>query len=66
MKLLNTKQLADRWSMHDGTLRNWRTQGKGPPFTRIGGGHKPRIRYRIGDVRAYEQRHRIAPRRPQS
>ena len=33
---LTTKQLAERWGLNPVTLSNWRTQGRGPSFIRIG------------------------------
>lgn len=47
---LTPKQLADRWSITTGTLANWRSQGRGPAFGRIGS----RVRYRVEDVTAFE------------
>ena len=34
---LTEKELADRWHMNNKTLCNWRSQGKGPSFIKIGG-----------------------------
>ena len=35
-KLLEQKELAERLHVSLGTLRTWRTEGKGPRFHRIG------------------------------
>ena len=35
-KLIEQKELAERLHVSLGTLRTWRTEGKGPPFHRIG------------------------------
>ena len=47
---LTTRDLAERWRVSQGTLRNWRCAGKGPPYVTIGGG----IRYDIKDVQLWE------------
>ncbi len=44
--LLSTAQLAAELGVTPGTLRNWRTAGRGPRGARIGG----RVRYRRADV----------------
>lgn len=56
---LTTKQLAERWSMNPGTLRNWRMDGAGPRFIKVGRrgkGRRPRVFYPITNVEAYERR----------
>jgi hypothetical protein len=52
-ELLTPAELASRWKGHvsDGTLRNWRSQRRGPPFLKVAGG---RIRYRLVDVITFE------------
>ncbi len=45
--LLEEKELADRLQVSLGTLRTWRTDGKGPRFHRIG----QMIRYAPSDVK---------------
>ena len=55
--MLTTKQLADRWQMDDGTLRNWRSDKKGPQFITLGKGKRPRVLYRLADIEAYETKH---------
>lgn len=59
--ILTTKQLAIRWNMHPFTLANWRCDGKGPPFIlmgKSGAKRKPRVRYRLTDIEAWERQHR--------
>jgi len=48
---LNEKQLAKRWGVSIRTLQAARVKGGGVPFVRIGRS----VRYRLEDVRAYEQ-----------
>ena len=49
-KHLTQKDLSERWSIAEGTLQNWRSQGIGPVFLKI---HN-RIVYRLEDVLQYE------------
>jgi hypothetical protein len=50
MRHLNQKGLAERWQMSPRTLEQWRWQGKGPKFLKIGG----RVVYRLEDIDAFE------------
>lgn len=52
---LTTDQLADRWQMSSGTLRNWRQNKKGPKWIKMGKGKRAPVRYRMNDVLDYEQ-----------
>ncbi len=57
--LLTTAELAARWSMSAGTLRNWRSAGKGPKWINLGPrgrGRKPAVRYKLVTVEHYEKR----------
>jgi hypothetical protein len=49
---LTPKELASRWkgTITEKTLANWRSQGDGPPYTKIGG----RVMYRLADVIKWE------------
>jgi hypothetical protein len=47
---LRQKQLADRWLMSPRTLEQWRWQGKGPKYLKIGA----TVVYRLEDVEAFE------------
>jgi hypothetical protein len=47
---LDQKALADRWLVSPRTLEQWRWQGKGPRYLKIGG----RVVYREEDVTAFE------------
>ena len=58
LKLLNTFELARRWSLHHQTLINWRSLHKGPPFVRLGvdgPGRRRRVRYMLADIVHYEK-----------
>ena len=48
---LTPNELADYWSMAPHTLANWRHQGIGPRFTKVGA----RVLYRVGDIIDYEK-----------
>jgi hypothetical protein len=50
MQHLDQKALADRWLVSPRTLEQWRWQGKGPKFLKLGG----RVVYREEDVTAFE------------
>jgi predicted DNA-binding transcriptional regulator AlpA len=40
-RLLDTHQVHDRTGIPEGTLRNWRSEGQGPPYMKAG----RRVRY---------------------
>jgi hypothetical protein len=50
MQSLDQRQLAGRWLISPRTLEQWRWQGKGPRYLKIGG----RVVYRLADVEAFE------------
>ena len=61
MTYLTTEQLATRWSVHPGTLRNWRSQDVGPSYVKIGDGVRSPVKYDLQDVVRYEKKNRIKP-----
>ena len=50
MQYLDEKELAARWLMAPRTLAQWRWQGRGPRYLKIGG----RVIYRQPDINAFE------------
>lgn len=50
MVCMTSSELAKRWKVNEGTLRNWRYRGTGPKFKRIGCA----VRYTLADVKAFE------------
>ncbi|MEI7843809.1 MAG: helix-turn-helix domain-containing protein [Gallionellaceae bacterium] len=48
---LTQTHLAKRWSVSEGTLERWRSEGIGPIFLKL----KGQVRYRIRDVEQYEE-----------
>jgi hypothetical protein len=50
MTNLDQNDLANRWLLSPRTLEQWRWQGRGPRYLKIGG----RVVYRISDVEAFE------------
>ncbi len=54
VKYLTAAQLVQRWdgSIQKGTLSNWRSQGKGPPFVKMGS----RVLYPIAKLEAWEEK----------
>lgn len=55
--LLHPRTVAERYNISVGTLANWRREGKGPRFVRLGDGPRPRVMYRLPDVIEWEQKH---------
>ena len=53
MPNLGQKQLADRWLISPRTLEQWRWQGKGPKYLKIGA----KVVYRLEDVESFESEH---------
>lgn len=51
-EFLTQDELASRWDVETRTLYNWRKEGKGPPFLKLG----KKIRYRLSDVLEYEEK----------
>lgn len=54
MSTLTEKALAERWDITTRTLQDWRKNGLGPRFIRIG---ERSIFYRLEDVLAHEAAH---------
>lgn len=54
--LLTTTDAAAALAIAPKTLRNWRSQGLGPPFIRLGGA----IRYRETDLQAWVDAQAVA------
>jgi len=48
---LTPEILANRWSINPNTLSQWRWNGRGPLFVKIG----RRVLYRLEDVEAFEK-----------
>jgi predicted DNA-binding transcriptional regulator AlpA len=55
---LTPEELAKRWQMSEGTLRNWRSWGQGPKYLRIGG----RVRYELTEIEQWERKNLIKPK----
>jgi len=47
---LDQRDLADRWLVSPRTLEQWRWQGRGPRFLKLGG----RVVYPVKEVEAFE------------
>ena len=50
MQALDQKGLADRWLISPRTLEQWRWQGKGPRYLKLGG----RVVYPLVEIEAFE------------
>lgn len=52
-RLLTPREAGELMRVSPGSLANWRYEGRGPVFIRLGDGPKPPIRYRLSDVRRF-------------
>lgn len=57
-QLITQEELAFRWKISEATLERDRCLNKGVRYIRIGG----RIRYRLGDIIAYENDCTVEPK----
>lgn len=57
-KFMTPKDVSDRYEGRIGvrTLANWRSQGSGPPFVKVGGA----ILYKYDDLNAWEQENTVS------
>lgn len=53
--LMHPRDVAKRYKMTPESLSNWRREGKGPPFVKLGTGKSPRVMYRVKDVAEWEK-----------
>ncbi len=51
---LTGPELAHRLRRSDGTIANWRSSGKGPPYMKPSGGLRGLVLYRLSDVLEWE------------
>jgi hypothetical protein len=54
-RLLDSKDLSDRWRCSPGHIANLRWRGVGPRYVRLGRS----ILYRLADIVEYENRHTV-------
>jgi len=54
-RMLTEKQVAAMLNINPATLNNWRQQGKGPKYVKVGGS----IRYRYTDVELYLEKNAV-------
>ena len=52
-EVLTTKQLCERWGVHENTVREWRMKGIGPPYFRPAPNGK--VLYRLEAVEQFER-----------
>lgn len=55
MELITAKQLSERWNLSEGTIANWRSQKKGPKFTK----QFKKVVYKMKDVLTFEKQNKI-------
>lgn len=53
---MKTKMLTKARSFGTRATRAWTGATSGPAYLRLGDGERPRIRYRMSDILAYERR----------
>jgi predicted DNA-binding transcriptional regulator AlpA len=58
-RYVNEHEAAAILGLKRGTLSNWRSQGRGPAYSRLNGGRV--IRYKLSDIEAFAARDRINP-----
>jgi hypothetical protein len=49
-QIITPTQLARRWKVAEGTLANWRSQGRGPKYFKAG----RRVRYNLKHIESFE------------
>ena len=54
-RLLTTPEAAERIGIKPGTLKLWRSQGRGPRYHKKPGGPRTPVRYRAQDVDAWRR-----------
>lgn len=57
---ITSAALAARWGMNEGSIRMMRVEGRGPKYVTLGKsgkGKRPRVRYWLSAVIAFEQQH---------
>ena len=57
---LTTDELALRWSLNKGTLRNWRSFGMGPQYIKLGKGKPAKVLYPLVSILDYEKKCKIS------
>lgn len=57
-RMITAVELAERWQIPVRTLGQWRYEGRGPEYVKIGGA----VRYRLADIQAYEDEHVVSVR----
>lgn len=51
-QFIDTKELAARWRRSPSTIENWRSNGKGPKYLKLGG----RVLYSLEEITSYEEK----------
>lgn len=51
--LATDAEVAEYFGVQPRTLRQWRWEGKGPRYVKVGGDTRGNVRYRWSDVEAY-------------
>lgn len=58
--LLRPQKVADCLGVKPNTLKQWRSQGRGPDYVKFGG-QEGRVRYRLSSLRAFIESQEVSP-----
>jgi predicted site-specific integrase-resolvase len=54
-KYLSAKEVRQAYGIAEKTLANWRSQGRGPAYHKLGG----KVRYKVEDLEAWARKSRV-------
>lgn len=57
---LSSNAVAARYGLEPNTLKQWRHEGKGPRFIKLGTSKQSRVVYDLTDVEEWEREHKFA------
>lgn len=63
--LLTTLEAAKFFGVSADTLKDWRSgrgKGRGPAYIKFGPAQNNRVRYRLGDLKAWLEKHLVRPK----
>ncbi|MFB6373679.1 MAG: helix-turn-helix transcriptional regulator [Bradymonadaceae bacterium] len=56
--LFDEQEVASLFGLKRDTLRNWRRQGRGPDYTKLGDGTGAPVRYTLSSLESYVEKHK--------
>jgi predicted DNA-binding transcriptional regulator AlpA len=54
-KYLSAREVEAAYGIAEKTLANWRSQGRGPAYHKLGG----KVRYKVGDLEEWAKKSRV-------